>query len=160
MMFLISLVSVIHQDQSSADDLIEQLSFDYLLLVGSAEDILTRRRILQHEIQKKRALKDKIKKAESAADEVFDEQVGAKKVSGSTAEVFSPEKELEDLEIKFDTMSQIIRKELEYFDLMMNEEFQSAFSAYNSNYFNLIDRTRAATSLSIVNEQETIHKVV
>ena len=128
--------------------------------MDAAEDVLTRRRILQHEIQKKRALRDKIKKTDTVADEVFDEQGGAKKVSSSTAEVFSPEKELEDLEIKFDTMSQIIRKELEYFDLMMNEEFQTAFSAYNSNYFNLIDRTRAATSLSMVKEQEITHKDV
>ena len=126
--------------------------------MDAAEDVLTRRRILQHEIQKQRALIDKSKKTDNVTEEVFDDQGDAKKVSGSTAEVFSPQKELEDLEIKFDTMSQIIRKELEFFDLMMNEEFQTAFSAYNSNYFNLIDRTRAATSLSMVQEQEITNK--
>ena len=60
--------------------------------------------------------------------------------------------------MKFDTMSQVIRKELEHFDSMMIEEFQKEFSAYNSNYFNLIDRSRADTSLSMVKEQEMINK--
>ena len=52
------LVSAIHQDQSAADDLIEQLSFDYLILVDAAQDVLTRRKILQHKVQKKRASKE------------------------------------------------------------------------------------------------------
>ena len=70
---MILTVSAIHQDQSAADDLIEQLSFDYLLLVSAAQDILTRRRILQHKVQKKRASKE-VK--ENAAEEVFDKEGG------------------------------------------------------------------------------------
>ena len=146
---MILTVSAIHQDQSAADDLIEQLSFDYLLLVSAAQDILTRRRILQHKVQKKRASKE-VK--ENAAEEVFDKEGVSKDVNGSTSKVFSPTKELEDLEVKFDTMSQVIRKELEHFDSMMVDEFQKEFSAYNSNYFNLIDRSRADTSLSMMKE--------
>ena len=149
------IVSAIHQDQASADDLIEQLSFDYLLLVNAAQDILTRRRILQHKVQKKRALKLlKTKAVDDVKEEVFDKDGVSKDVNGSTSKVFSPEKELEDLEIKFDNMSQVIRKELEHFDSMMVEEFQKEFSAYNSNYFNLIDRSRADTSLSMIKEPQ------
>lgn len=147
------LVSAIHQDQSSADDLIEQLSFDYLLLVESAQDILTRRRLLQHRVQKKRIkLNEKNKGEDHLVEEKLDIQDDVKDLNGSTSKVFSPEKELQDLEIKFETMSQVIRKELEHFDSMMVEEFQKEFSAYNSNYFNLIDRSRADTSLSMIKE--------
>ena len=146
--FILS-VSAIHQDQSAAADLIEQLSFDYLLLVDAAQDILPRRRILQHKVQKKRASKE-VK--EHATEDVFDKEGVSKDVNGSTSKVFSPKKELEDLEVTFDTMSQVIRKELEHFDSMMVDEFQKEFSAYNSNYFNLIDRSRADTSLSMMKE--------
>ena len=154
------LVSAIHQDQSSADDLIEQLSFDYLLLVASAQDVLTRRKILQHKVQKRRAVRDRRKNKEDIGEEMLDKQGTSKEVNGSTSKVFSPEKDLEDLEIAFDTMSQVIRNELEHFDSMMIEEFQKEFSAYNSNYFNLIDRSRADTSLSMVKEQDIISKDV
>ena len=103
-------------------------------------------------------------KVEHIEDEVFDAEHGrvgddpsgggidapANKMSDSTTQIVtSKQNELEDLQMKFDTMSQIIRKELEHFDFVMNEEFQAAFSAYNSNYFNLIDRSRAPTSLSV-----------
>ena len=54
-------------------------------------------------------------------------------------------------------MSQVIRKELEHFDFMMMEEFQKEFSAYNSNYFNLIDRSRAETSLSMTRQPTITH---
>ena len=153
-------VSAIHQDQASADDLIEQLSVDYLLLVQSAQDILTRRKILQHKVQKQRAFAEKhkdVRAAPSAVDDVLENPDENVEAHGSTSKVFNPGKELEDLEIKFDNMSQVIRKELEHFDFMMMEEFQKEFSAYNSNYFNLIDRSRAETSLSMTRQPTITH---
>ena len=150
------LVSAIHQDQSAADDLIEQLSFDYLILVDAAQDVLTRRKILQHKVQKKRASKEI---TENVTEDVFDKEGVSKDVNGSTSRLTPPTKELEDLEVKFDTMSQVIRKELEHFDSMMVDEFQKEFSAYNSNYFNLIDRSRADTSLSMMKEPSMIMNI-
>ena len=129
-----------------------------MLLVKSAQDILTRRKILQHKLQKRKAVRDKRKNIEDIGEEVFDKEGTSKEVNSSTSTVFSPKKEVEDLQIKFDTMSQVIRKELEHFDSLMIEEFQKEFSAYNSNYFNLIDRSRADTSLSMIKEEEIIIK--
>ena len=128
------------------------------MLVKSAQDILTRRKILQHKLQKKKAVRDKRKNIEDIGEEVFDKEGTSKEVNSSTSKVFSPKKEVEDLQIKFDTMSQVIRKELEHFDSLMIEEFQKEFSAYNSNYFNLIDRSRADTSLSMIKEEEIVIK--
>ena len=103
-------------------------------------------------------MRDKRKNIEDIGEEVFDKEGTSKEVNSSTSKVFSPKKEVEDLQIKFDTMSQVIRKELEHFDSLMIEEFQKEFSAYNSNYFNLIDRSRADTSLSMIKEEEIIIK--
>ena len=111
---------------------------------------------MQHKVQKKRASKDN---TGNVTEDVFDKEGVSKDVNGSTSRLTPPTKELEDLEVKFDTMSQVIRKELEHFDSMMVDEFQKEFSAYNSNYFNLIDRSRADTSLSMMKEPSMIMNI-
>merc|ERR1712038_1196328 len=46
-------------------------------------------------------------------------------------------------------MSQTVRRELEHLDFILKEEFEQAFSSYNTYYFNSINKSREATSTSL-----------
>ena len=70
------------------------------------------------------------------------------------------EKAIEELTMKFDSMSQTVRRELEHFDFILKEEFEQAFSSYNSYYFNSINKSREATSGSLAAPSELIANIL
>ena len=43
-------------------------------------------------------------------------------------------------------MSQTVRRELEHLDFILKEEFEQAFTSYNTYYFNSINKSREATA--------------
>ncbi len=43
--------------------------------------------------------------------------------------------EIEKIQVRFDKISQTLRRELEHFDFVMREEFDNAFTAYNASYW-------------------------
>ena len=65
------------------------------------------------------------------------------------SEDISEEKVIEELTLKFESMSQTVRRELEHLDFILKEEFEQAFSSYNTYYFNSINKSREATSTSL-----------
>ena len=147
------LMDAIHQDQTVADELLIELSKDYTLLVDSAQDVLTRRRNLQQEFMKRTKKKKKSKKSSSRSTTVSEEEEEEdeeEEDEDEDTEDISEEKAIEELTLRFDSMSQTVRRELEHFDFILKEEFVQAFSSYNSYYFNSINKSREATSQSLV----------
>ena len=53
----------------------------------------------------------------------------------------NPLEEIEKIQVGFDKISQTIRRELGHFDFVMQDEFQEAFTAYNSVYWGSINRS-------------------
>ena len=148
------LMDAIHQDQSVADELLIELSKDYTLLMASAQDVLARRRNLQREYTKKTKKKGKKGKKSSSrttttVSEEEEEEEEEEEDEDEDSEDISEEKAIEALTLKFESMSQTVRRELEHLDFILKEEFEQAFSSYNSYYFNSINKSREATSTSL-----------
>ena len=134
----------IHEDQSQADDLIIQLSSDYIQMVKAAQDVLSRRRYLQQEVQRMKGTKPKPAKDddededdEDEEDEEDDDDQGSETAT-SVGSKPSVSKQMRKLHRRFESVSQTIRRELEHFDFVMKEEFENAFASYNSKYFKAI----------------------
>ena len=144
------LMDAIHQDQSVADELLIELSKDYTLLMDSAQDVLARRRNLQRVFEKKTKKKNKkSKKSSSRTTTTVSEEEEDDEDEEEDSEDISEEKAIEELTLKFETMSQTVRRELEHLDFILKEEFEQAFSSYNTYYFNSINKSREATSTSL-----------
>ena len=70
---------------------------------------------------------------------------------------------VENAQIKFDNISQTLRRELEHFDYVMREEFEKAFAAYSATYWSSLGKTknfdnnttRATTPLRPVTNADT-----
>ena len=145
------LMDAIHQDQSVADELLIELSKDYTLLMDSAQDVLARRRKLQRDFMKKTKKKNKKSKKSSSrtTTTVSEEEEEEDDDEDEDSEDISEEKVIEELTLKFESMSQTVRRELEHLDFILKEEFEQAFSSYNTYYFNSINKSREATSTSL-----------
>lgn len=156
------IMEAVHEDQSQADEMILQLSMDYILQVKAAQEVLSRRRFMQHEVERAKSMTAKKSKPQSAAnsgaeggdqegeaeeaaeeegededEEESDEDEGGESETGddSTTSQKSGTKEMRKMQKRFNTVSQTIRRELEHFDVVMKEEFEEAFSSYNFRYF-------------------------
>ena len=143
------LMDAIHQDQSVADELLIELSKDYNLLLNSAQDVLARRRNLQQEFTKKTRKKNKKSKASSSRATTTASEEEEEDDEDEDSEDISEEKAIEELTLKFESMSQTVRRELEHLDFILKEEFEQAFASYNTYYFNSINKSREATSTSL-----------
>ena len=49
---------------------------------------------------------------------------------------------LDEIEKKFNTISQTVRRELEHFDFVMREEFEKAFGSYSATYWSSLSKTK------------------
>ena len=140
------LMDAIHQDQSVADELLIELSKDYTLLMDSAQDVLARRRNLQRVFEKKTKKKNKKSKKSSSRTTTTVSEEEEDEDEEEDSEDISEEKAIEELTLKFETMSQTVRRELEHLDFILKEEFEQAFTSYNTYYFNSINKSREATA--------------
>merc|ERR1712088_179485 len=57
-------------------------------------------------------------------------------------EVTEETSDLDEIEKKFNTISQTVRRELEHFDFVMREEFEKAFGSYSDTYWSSLHKTK------------------
>ena len=123
------LMDAIHQDQSVADELLIELSKDYTLLMDSAQDVLARRRKLQRDFMKKTKKKNKKSKKSSSrtTTTVSEEEEEDDDDEEEDSEDISEEKVIEELTLKFESMSQTVRRELEHLDFILKNNLNKPF---------------------------------
>ena len=96
-----------------------------MLIIQSAQDVLARRRKVLMDLNKE------IKRASKKGKHVKAKSVEAGDNSEAPIEEVTEESsDLDDIEKKFNTISQTVRRELEHFDFVMREEFEKAFGSY------------------------------
>ena len=106
-------------------------------LIQSAQEVLARRRKVLMDLEKetKKASK-KSKKQSKKSIEAGDNS------EAPIDEITEDNSDLEEIEKKFNTISQTVRRELEHFDFVMREEFEKAFGAYSATYWNSLTKTK------------------
>merc|ERR1711902_462405 len=114
--------------------------------MDSAQDVLARRRNLQQVFEKKTKKKNKKSKKSSSRTTTTVSEEEEDEDEEEDSEDISEEKAIGELTLKFETMSQTVRRELEHLDFILKEEFEQAFTSYNTYYFNSINKSREATA--------------
>merc|ERR1712029_1819 len=170
-------MATIHDDQSQADVSIEELSGDYIQMVIAAQEVLSRRRLLQQEVTRaksrnRKALAKEEKKEEGdegeegeGSDEEEDEEdeedsdtededdseeetdEDEDEMANSKSQPISVSKQMKKMHRRFEKVSQTIRRELEHFDFVMKDEFEQAFANYNAMYFNALTNPRIGSGV-------------
>ena len=62
---------------------------------------------------------------------------------------------LDRAQIKFDNLSQTLRRELEHFDFVMRDEFEKAFAAYGATYWSSLSKTKNFDATTGMNTRAT-----
>merc|ERR1711962_186560 len=107
-------MSNMYDEQANADDQIGQIAGDYMLIIQSAQDVLARRRKVLMDLNKE------IKRASKKGKNVKAKSVEAGDNSEAPIEEVTEENsDLDNIEKKFNTISQTVRRELEHFDFVM-----------------------------------------
>ena len=62
---------------------------------------------------------------------------------------------LDRAQIKFDNLSQTLRRELEHFDFVMRDEFEKAFAAYSATYWSSLSKAKNFDATTGMNTRAT-----
>ena len=62
---------------------------------------------------------------------------------------------LDRAQIKFDNLTQTLRRELEHFDFVMRDEFEKAFAAYSATYWSSLSKTKNFDATTGMNTRAT-----
>ena len=103
-----------------------------MIMIGAAQDVLARRKKVQMDLEVE------MKKAKKANNKVAIKEASEAPVIG----VDETSSDAEKAQIKFDNLSQTLRRELEHFDFVMREEFEKAFAAYSATYWSSLSKTK------------------
>ena len=110
-----------------------------MLMIQSAQAVLARRRKvlmdLEKEIKKAKKQNGKQTKNKNIA-------VGSDNSEAPIEEITEENTDLDEIEKKFNTISQTVRRELEHFDFVMREEFEKAFGSYSATYWSSLSKTK------------------
>jgi len=130
------IMSSIYEEQGNADDHIVQISGDYKLMVIAAQDVLSRRKKVQMDLELEVKKAKKLNKSVAPLKEASSEApvIGMDEQSATSS--------LDRAQIKFDNLSQTLRRELEHFDFVMRDEFEKAFAAYSATYWSSLSKTK------------------
>ena len=107
-------------------------------LIQSAQDVLARRRKVLMDFEKE------TKKASKKSKKLSKKSIEAGDGNSTTPieETTSEKSDLDEIEKKFNTISQTVRRELEHFDFVMREEFEKAFGSYSDTYWSSLHKTK------------------
>ena len=102
-----------------------------MIMIGAAQDVLARRRKVQMDLEIQLKIAKKLNKVKKIPD-------------ASEAPVIDADENsfVEKAQIKFDYISQTLRRELEHFDYVMRQEFEKAFAAYSATYWSSLSKTK------------------
>ena len=107
-----------------------------LLKVIAAQDVLSRRKKVQMDLELEVKKAKKLNKSVAPLKEASSEApvIGMDEQSATSS--------LDRAQIKFDNLSQTLRRELEHFDFVMRDEFEKAFAAYSATYWSSLSKTK------------------
>ena len=134
-----------------------------MLMIQSAQAVLARRRKVLMDLEKEIKKAKKQNKKQTKTKNIA---VGSGDNSEAPIEEITEENsDLDEIEKKFNTISQTVRRELEHFDYVMREEFEKAFGSYSATYWSSLSKTKVldisdttpqpTEMLALTNEQIT-----